>query len=244
VLGDVARVVPAVGPTQINRYDQMRIIKVTADTAGVSPGEANARVARALRGFALPPGYTMRLGAAALEMKQNFRALALILSLALFFAYVVLAIQFESFSLPFVIMARVPLSLVGVSLALLATGVPMGVTVLIGVVILAGIEVNHGVVLLGYVRQQQEHGMDLEQAIRTGAMVRLRPVLMTLLVGITGLLPLALGIGEGTELLKPMAVGVIGGLLFSVLLTFLFMPSLYLLFGRREERRRQPRSTQ
>lgn len=243
VLGDVARVVPVVGPTQINRYDQMRIIKVTADTAGVSTGEANARVAWALQGFALPPGYTMRLGATALEMRQNFRALILILSLALFFAYVVLAIQFESFSLPFVIMARVPLSLVGVSLALLITGVPLGVTVLIGIVILAGIEVNHGVVLLGYVQQLQEQDMGLEEAIKRGAMVRLRPVLMTLLVGIVGLLPLALGIGEGTELLKPMAVGVIGGLLFSLVLTFMFMPSLYLLFGRREERRRQSASS-
>ncbi|MHB8994697.1 MAG: efflux RND transporter permease subunit [Armatimonadota bacterium] len=236
VLGDVAQVVPAVGPTQVDRYDQMRIIKVTADAAGVSTGEANAGVAKALKNYALPPGYTMRLGAAALEMKENFSALILILSMALFFAYVVLAIQFESFSLPFVIMARVPLSLVGVSLALLVTGVPLGVTVMIGVVILAGIEVNHGVVLLGYVRQLQQEGMALEEAIKTGTMVRLRPVLMTLLVGVAGLLPLALGIGEGTELLKPMAVGVIGGLVFSLLLTFLFMPSLYLLFARRQER--------
>lgn len=152
----------------------------------------------------------------------------------------VLAIQFESFSLPFVIMARVPLSLVGVSLALLVTGVPLGVTVLIGVVILAGIEVNHGVVLLGYIRQLQQESMPLDKAITTGTMVRLRPVLMTLLVGIAGLLPLALGIGEGTELLKPMAVGVVGGRLFSLLLslllTFLFMPSLYFLFARRQER--------
>lgn len=239
ILGDVARVLSAVGPTQVDRYDQMRIIKVTADTAGTSPGQANARAAQALAGFSLPPGYTMRMGAASLEMKQNFRALALILSLALFFAYVVLAIQFESLTLPFVIMARVPLSLVGVSLALLITGVPLGVTVLIGIVILAGIEVNHGVVLLGYVRQLEQEGMALADAIRTGTMVRLRPVLMTLLVGIAGLLPLALGIGEGTELLKPMAIGVIGGLLFSLVLTFLLMPSLYLLFRRAEERRQQ-----
>jgi HAE1 family hydrophobic/amphiphilic exporter-1 len=233
-LGDVAQVVPAVGPTEVDRYDQMRIIKVTADTEGVSTGVANARVARALRGVELPAGYSMRLGAAALEMKQNFRSLALILSLALFFAYVVLAIQFESYSLPFIIMLRVPLSLAGAFVALMATGTPLGVTVLIGVVILAGIEVNHGVVLLGYVRQLQARGLALEEAIVEGALVRLRPVLMTLLVGIVGLLPLALGIGEGTELLKPMAVGVIGGLLFSLVLTFFFMPVAYLLFNRRQ----------
>jgi CzcA family heavy metal efflux pump len=233
VLGDVAQVIPAVGPTEIDRYDQMRIIKVTADTSGISAGEANARVAKALRGFELPPGYSMRMGAAALEMKQNFRALALILSLALFFAYVVLAIQFESFSLPLIIMLRVPLSLAGAFLALVLTMTPLGVTVLIGVVVLAGIEVNHGVVLLGYIRQLQDRGMTLREAIVEGTMVRLRPVLMTIAVGIIGLLPLALGIGEGTELLKPMAIGVIGGLLFSIGLTFFFMPVAYLLFNRK-----------
>ncbi len=238
VLGDVARVVSAVGPTLIERYDQMRIISVTADTAGVSDGVANARVAEELRDFQPPPGYTMRMGAGALEMRENFQSLALILSLAMFFAYVVLAIQFESLSLPFIVMLRVPLSLAGVSLALLLTGTQVGITVLIGIVILAGIEVNHGVVLLTYVRQLQESGLGLQEAIVEGTIVRLRPVMMTLLTCIFGLLPLALGIGEGTELLRPMAVGVIGGLFFSIVLTFFFMPVAYLLFGRRKERAR------
>lgn len=233
VLGDIGEVVPAVGPTQVDRYDQMRIIKVTADTAGVSAGVANSRAAKALKGLELPPGYSMRMGAAALEMKQNFRSLALILSLAMFFAYVVLAIQFESFSLPLIIMIRVPLSLAGAFLALALTLTPLGITVLIGVVVLAGIEVNHGVVLLGYIRQLEERGTALRDAIIEGTMVRLRPVLMTLAVGIVGLLPLALGIGEGTELLRPMAVGVIGGLVFSIGLTFFFMPVAYLLFNRK-----------
>lgn len=233
VLGDIGEVVPAVGPTQIDRYDQMRIIKVTADSAGVSAGVANSRAAKALKGLELPPGYSMRMGAAALEMKQNFRSLALILSLAMFFAYVVLAIQFESFSLPLIIMIRVPLSLAGAFLALALTLTPLGITVLIGVVVLAGIEVNHGVVLLGYIRQLEERGTALRDAIIEGTMVRLRPVLMTLAVGIVGLLPLALGIGEGTELLRPMAVGVIGGLVFSIGLTFFFMPVAYLLFNRK-----------
>ena len=152
-LASVAEVVPAAGPTEIDRYDQMRMIKVTADGLGVSPGEANAAVAAALADFQLPPGYTMDLGSTAREMRQNFRSLGLILSLALFFAYVILAIQFESFSLPFVVMVRVPLSLIGVSLALFLTGRPLGATVMIGIVILAGIEINHGLVLLSYVRQ-------------------------------------------------------------------------------------------
>ena len=112
----------------------------------------------------------------------------------------------------------------------------MGITVLMGFVLLAGIEVNHGILLLSCVRQLQERGLPLGEAIVDGTLLRLRPVLMTLLVGIAGLLPLALGIGEGTELLKPMAVGVIGGLLFSLVLTFFFMPVAYLLFNRRRLR--------
>ncbi|PIU89640.1 MAG: hypothetical protein COS65_28120 [Armatimonadetes bacterium CG06_land_8_20_14_3_00_66_21] len=234
-LASVAEVVPAAGPTEIDRYDQMRMIKVTADGLGVSPGEANAAVAAALADFQLPPGYTMDLGSTAREMRQNFRSLGLILSLALFFAYVILAIQFESFSLPFVVMVRVPLSLIGVSLALFLTGRPLGATVMIGIVILAGIEINHGLVLLSYVRQLQEQGRSLRDALVEGALARLRPVVMTLLVGVVGLLPLALGWGEGTELLQPMAIAVIGGLVFSLFLTFLFMPAAYLLFNRRRE---------
>ncbi|NCO94926.1 MAG: efflux RND transporter permease subunit, partial [Armatimonadetes bacterium] len=169
------------------------------------------------------------------EMRQNFRSLGLILTLALFFAYVILAIQFESFSLPFVVMVRVPLSLIGVSLALFVTGRPLGATVMIGIVILAGIEINHGLVLLSYVRQLQEQGRSLRDALVEGALARLRPVVMTLLVGVVGLLPLALGWGEGTEMLQPMAIAVIGGLAFSLFLTFLFMPAAYLLFNRTKE---------
>jgi len=234
-LASVAEVVPAAGPTEIDRYDQMRMIKVTADGMGVSPGEANAAVAADLADFQLPPGYAMELGSTAREMRQNFRSLGLILTLALFFAYVILAIQFESFSLPFVVMVRVPLSLIGVSLALFVTGRPLGATVMIGIVILAGIEINHGLVLLSYVRQLQEQGRSLRDALVEGALARLRPVVMTLLVGVVGLLPLALGWGEGTEMLQPMAIAVIGGLAFSLFLTFLFMPAAYLLFNRTKE---------
>ena len=132
-------------------------------------------------------------------------------------------------------MARVPLSLIGVSLTLFLTGRPLGATVMIGIVILAGIEINHGLVLLSYVRQLQEQGRSLRDALVEGALARLRPVVMTLLVGVVGLLPLALGWGEGTELLQPMAIAVIGGLVFSLFLTFLFMPAAYLLFNRRRE---------
>jgi HAE1 family hydrophobic/amphiphilic exporter-1 len=234
-LASVAEIVPPAGPTEIDRYDQMRMIKVTADGLGLTPGEANGAVAAALADFQLPPGYTLDFGGQAREMRRNFRSLGLVLGLALFFAYVILAIQFESFSLPFVVMVRVPLSLIGVSPALFLTGKPIGATVMIGIVILAGIEVNHGVVLLSYVRELERAGRSLRDAVLEGALARLRPVVMALLVGEVGLLPLALGLGEGTELLQPMAIAVIGGLLFSLFLTFLFMPAAYLLSNRRKK---------
>ena len=227
-LRDVARVERSVGPLQIDRIDQMRVIKATADAMGRSVGEVSADAARALKGLEMPAGYQLRMGAQAQMMRENFRSLGVILLMALFFAYVILAIQFESFTVPFVILIRVPLSLIGLSAALYATQTPLGVMVMIGIVILAGIEINHGVVLLSFVEELRGEGMGARDALRRAGAVRLRPILMTALVGIIGLLPLALGLGEGTELLKPMAIAVIGGLTFSVFLTLFFLPALYL----------------
>lgn len=233
-LRDVARVDRSVGPMAIDRTDQRRVLKATADALGRTVGEVNADAARALRGLELPPGYTLKMGAQAQMMRENFRSLGLILLLALFFAYVILAIQFESFTEPFIILIRVPLSLIGLSAALYLTQTPLGTTVMIGIIILAGIEVNHGVVLLSFVEELRREGDSPIEALRHAGVVRLRPILMTALVGIIGLLPLALGLGEGTELLKPMAIAVIGGLIFSIFLTLLFLPALYLTFaGRR-----------
>lgn len=160
-------------------------------------------------------------------MAETFRSMGLILLMALFLGYVVLAMQFESYIEPFLIIIRVPLSLIGLSLALYFTGTPIGVTVMIGIVALAGIEIHHGVVLLALVNQLREEGLQPIDAVVKAGATRLRPILMTLLVGVVGLLPLALGIGKGTETLQPMAIGVIGGSLFSLLLILFFLPALY-----------------
>jgi HAE1 family hydrophobic/amphiphilic exporter-1 len=227
-LRDVARVEPGVGPTEVDRKDQMRVIKVTGMAQGRSVGDVNRDAAKALAGMALPAGFSLKFGGQAQTIAENFRALAVILILALFLSYVVLAVQFESWILPFIILVRVPLSIVGMTLALWLTGTPLGVTVMIGVILLAGIEVNHGVLLLTVIGQRRAEGVKVEEAIRQAARLRLRPILMTALVGIVGLLPLALGLGDGTETLRPMAIAVIGGLIFSLFLTFFFMPALYL----------------
>jgi len=233
-LRDVATVVPSVGPVEIDRKDQVRVIKVTGSAQGRSIGEVTSAIRQRLAKTPMPPGYFIKYGGQSQMMAESFASMGLILLLSMFLAYVILAIQFESFIEPFLIVIRVPLSLIGLSLALYLTGTPIGVTVMIGIVALAGIEVYHGVVLLTLVSQLREEGLAPAKAVVQAGALRLRPILMTLIVGIAGLLPLALGIGEGTETLQPMAIGVIGGLVFSLPLTLFFLPALYLsIFGDR-----------
>lgn len=227
-LSDIAQVVPSVGPVEIDRKDQVRVIKVTGSVQGRTVGQVTSGIRDRLKGFSLPPGYSMKFGGQSQMMAETFRSMGLILLLAMFLGYVVLAIQFESFIEPFLIIIRIPLSLIGLSLALYLTGTPVGVTVLIGIVALAGIEVYHGVVLLTLVNQLRDEGYAPMKAVIQAGATRLRPILMTLFVGVVGLIPLALGIGEGTETLQPMAIGVIGGLIFSLPLTLFFLPALYL----------------
>lgn len=227
-LRDVARVAPGVGPVEIDRKDQVRLIKVTGMAQGRSVGDVNRDAAKALARLDLPAGFVLKFGGQAQMISENFRSLGVILTLAMFLSYVVLAVQFESWLMPFLVLVRVPLSLVGITLALWLTGTPLGVTVMIGVIILAGIEVNHGVLLLTVIGQLRNEGVDSAEAVRQATRLRMRPILMTALVGIVGLLPLALTIGDGTETLRPMGIAVIGGLVFSLFLTFFFMPALYM----------------
>ena len=231
-LHDVARVVAEVGPVQIDRKDQARLVKVTADALGRTSGEVNRDAAARLADLTPPAGCSWELGGQATMIGQEFTSLGLALVLAVFLAYVVLAVQFESFVQPFLITIRIPLSLIGVGLALYLTNVPIGATAFIGIVVLAGVEVNHGVVLLAAAKEFRERGLGPREAIEQAGILRLRPILMTALVGIVGMVPLALGLHEGTELLKPMAIAVMGGLTFSMFLTLQFLPALYVVFFR------------
>ncbi len=232
-LSNIADVVQQTGPLEIDRIDQNREIKATANVAGTSVGEATNEIKAKLASFNLPSGYKIEFGGQSQMMSENMSSMVLILLIAMFFAYVVLVINFEDFIKPFIILIRVPLSLIGVSLALYLTHQPIGVTVMIGFIILAGIEINQGVLLITFIDDLRKEEMGLTEAIPKAVIVRLRPILMTDIVGIIGLLPLALSIGEGTELLKPMAIAVIGGLIFGLLLVFLFLPALYMIFEKR-----------
>jgi len=163
------------------------------------------------------------------EMDQSSRSLLLALMLSIFLVYLVMASQFESLLHPFLIMFTIPLAFVGVFMALLLFGMPMSILVFIGMIMLAGIVVNNAIVLVDYVNQLRRRGLSLEDSIEQAGTVRMRPILMTTLTTLFGLMPLAFGLGAGSELQSPMAITVMSGLLVSTLLTLLVIPTLYYL---------------
>ncbi len=226
-LKDIAEVRRAVGPVQIVRENQAKMVIVRADSAGMSVGEALGRAEQAMAQLDPPFGVEHAMGGQAQVMAENQRVMILILGFAVLFAYVVLAIQFESFVLPLLIMINVPLALTGALLALFLTNTPIGITVQIGMVIMMGGITSQGVVLLALAEEYRRAGMPPLEAIRKAAPIRVRPILMTQLTTVLGLAPLALNLGEGGDMLVPMAIAVIGGLLYSLLLTLLFLPAAY-----------------
>jgi HAE1 family hydrophobic/amphiphilic exporter-1 len=185
----------------------------------------------------LPYGLSMNITGQSEEMEASFRSLLFALGLAIFLVYLVMASQFESLLHPFVILFAIPLAAVGVALALWLTDTRLSVIVFIGLIMLAGIVVNNAIVLVDLINQLRERGLDRLSAIREAASLRLRPIMMTTLTTVLGLLPMALGLGEGSELRTPMAVTVIGGLLTSTFLTLVVVPVMYSLLDRRKDAR-------
>ena len=226
-LRDIAEVRRAVGPVEISREDQVMRVIVRADPAGVSVGEALGRAEQAALDLELPPGVEISMGSEARFMAESRRVIGLIIGFAALFAYVILAIQFESFVLPLLIILNVPLALTGSLLALSVAGAPVGVTVQIGILVMMGGITSQGVVLLTLAEEYRQAGMSPLEAIRKAAPIRVRPILMTQLTTVLGLVPLALNLGEGGGMLVTMAIAVIGGLLYSLLLTLLFLPAAY-----------------
>jgi HAE1 family hydrophobic/amphiphilic exporter-1 len=166
-------------------------------------------------------------------MAVSFRSLQFALLLAVFLVYLVMASQFESLLHPFVIMFTIPLALIGAVFALAITGSTISVVVFIGLILLAGIVVNNAIVLIDFINQLRQHGMEKFEAIAEAGRSRLRPILMTTLTTVLGLLPLALGFGEGAEVRAPMAITVIGGLTVSTMLTLVVIPVMYAVMDRK-----------
>ncbi len=231
-LRDIADVQLGTGPTTILRVNQNRQLRVTGDVddAVASVGEVTAAVRAALRDLTLPEGTSLIYGGEEQASRENRRNLTIVTLLAIFLVFVVMAIQYESVSDPFTIMFSIPLALIGVGAILWITGTPQSAPVLLGVILLAGIVVNNAILLVQYVEiARREKGLPVEQAVVEAGAVRLRPILMTTATTVFGMLPLALGLGEGSELMQPLAITVVGGLTVSTLLTLIVVPCAYLI---------------
>ncbi|HEX6307542.1 MAG TPA: efflux RND transporter permease subunit [Longimicrobiales bacterium] len=237
-LRDVARVYTTVAPTSINRENQNRIFRLTGDVINevASVGTVNDSIRARLAGFTLPEGYGIIIGGEEEAIRESNRQMAIVVGLAIFLVFVVLAVQYESVVNPFVIIFAIPLSLVGVGLLLWITQTPMSAPVLLGVILLAGIVVNNAILLVEYAEQARKRGSARLEAVIEAGTTRLRPILMTTLTTVSGMLPLALGIGEGSELMQPLAIAVVGGLSVSMLLTLFVVPSAYMIFNTAAER--------
>lgn len=230
-LRDIADIRLGTGPTTILRVNQNRQIRVTGDVDDrvASVGRATGDLRAALADLRLPEGYALLYGGEEQAARENQRNLAIVTLLAVFLVFVVMAIQYESLTDPLAILVSIPLALIGVGLALWGTGTPMSAPVLLGVILLAGIVVNNAILLVQYVEiARREHGLSLHEAVVEAGAVRLRPILMTTATTVFGMLPLALGLGEGSEMMQPLAVTVVGGLTVSTLLTLFVVPCAYL----------------
>jgi hydrophobe/amphiphile efflux-1 (HAE1) family protein len=240
-LRDVAQVTSALGPTTILRENQNRVLRITGDVLPeiASVGQVNEGIRGRLADLTLPDGYGILYGGEEEAIRESNRQMMIVVMLAIFLVFVVLALQYESLVNPLVILLAIPLSLVGVGAALWLTGTSLSAPVLLGVILLAGIVVNNAILLVEYAEQfRKERGVSLEQAVIDAGAVRLRPILMTTMTTMCGMLPLALGLGQGSELMRPLAVAVVGGLSVSMLLTLFVVPSAYLIINQTGERLR------
>ena len=232
-LDAVADVVVSQGPSQIRRVAQDRVAIISANLAygdlGTAAAEANTIVSRT----PLPAGISAIVSGQSEEMQDSFKSMQFALALAVFLVYLVMASQFESLIHPFVILFTIPLALVGAVLALFITGTTINIVAFIGIIMLAGIVVNNAIVLVDLINQLRAQGKERMESILEAGTARLRPILMTSLTTTLGLLPMAMGFGEGSEVRTPMAITVIGGLAVSTLLTLVVIPVVYSLMDRR-----------
>jgi HAE1 family hydrophobic/amphiphilic exporter-1 len=234
-LSSVAEIRVSEGPAEIRRGNQERLALVQANVAYGDLGNAAREAEKLLADMKMPYGLSMNITGQSEEMAASFKSLLFALGLAIFLVYLVMASQFESLLHPFVILFSIPLAAVGVALALWITGTNLSVIVFIGLIMLAGIVVNNAIVLVDLINQLRQRGMERISAIKEAAKLRLRPIMMTTLTTVLGLAPMAMGLGEGSEMRTPMAITVIGGLLTSTMLTLLVVPVMYSLLDRRSD---------
>ncbi|MBU1887955.1 MAG: efflux RND transporter permease subunit, partial [Candidatus Omnitrophica bacterium] len=237
-LSEVAYITQGVGPSEIRRLDQQRVVLVTANIADRSLDKVITDVEAMLKRIEeekisqpdlkdMEKDITLALSGENQQMNESFKSLRFAFLLSILLVYMIMAAQFESLWQPFIIMFTVPLSLIGVFAALFLTHTPISVVVILGVIILGGIVVNNGIILIDSINSLRSQGVNLMEAVIEAGKTRLRPILMTTMTTVLGLLPLAMGIAEGSELQSPMAITVMGGLVVSTILTLFVIPCIY-----------------
>ncbi len=227
-LGQVAQVEMGTGPRTIIRENQVRTAHVQGQLWQRDLGSVMREIQKEAGRLELPLGFTLEYGGEMADIIESFTSLALALLLAVVLVYMIMAAQFESLLFPLIIMFSLPQTFIGIILALVITGKPLSVPAFIGVIMLSGIVVNNGIVLVDYINiLRRERGFSRDDAIRQAGPVRLRPILLTTLTTILGMLPLALGLGEGSQSQAPMAIVIIGGLAVSTVVTLVFVPVVY-----------------
>ncbi len=239
LLRDVARISLGSEPLQITRKNEQRVIDVTANVVDRPLGEVSTTIARQLDRLPFPAGFTYHMAGQTEQQQSAFGSLGVAMLLALMLVYMIMASQFQSLLDPFVVMFTVPLGIIGVIWMLLLTRTTLSIISFMGVITMVGIVVSNGILLVDYANKQQDRGMALREAVLRAGRIRLRPILMTALATILAMIPMATGLGEGSETNMPLARAVIGGLTVSTALTLLLIPTLYVLFEQRFPRRQR-----
>ena len=227
-LGQVARVAPSIGPARIDHLNRDRVVNVEANTQDRAlSGVVDDTMARVAQSVTMPPGYRVTQGGETEEQQEIFGQMFVAIGVAIMLMYFVLVVQFGSFLEPLAIMLSLPLSLIGVMLALLVTGETLNIMSMIGVILLIGIVAKNAILLIDFAKWSEEAGLDRREALIRAGRVRLRPILMTTFALVAGMTPVAIGAGEGGDFRSPLGVTVIGGVITSTLLTLLVIPTVY-----------------
>ncbi|MEY3887234.1 MAG: Multidrug resistance protein MdtC [Pseudomonadota bacterium] len=226
-LAQIAKVSMGKAPSKIEHSDGKRTIGVSANVQGRSSGEVTADALKLAKSINFPEGYGIELDGASKDQQEVFAEMGIALISGIGLMYFILVMQFGSFSAPLAVMFSLPLSLIGVVLALLMTGGTLNLMSLIGVIMLMGLVAKNAILLLDAARSLEAQGVDREEALMTAGRKRLRPIIMTTFALIAGMMPVAIGIGEGSEFYRPMATAIIGGTITSTILTLLVIPSFY-----------------
>lgn len=234
---DVGEVVEQETPPTIEREDRQRVLSVVTSIHNAALGDVAKDVQKVIDETEIPDGLFVEIGGTIEDQQESFADLAILLILIVIMVYIVMATQFESFSMPFIIMFSLPFAFTGVFLALYLTGTALSVIALIGAIMLVGIVVKNGIVIVDYMNLLRERGLSISNSVIAAGRSRLRPVLMTTLTTILGMLPLAFAAGQGSEAWQPMGIAVIGGLTFSTILTLVVIPIVYAMFSYGELRR-------